>query len=390
MTGLISNGGTPGGSATQLQFNNSGVFGGISGSSTNGIQQITLTGATTTAPKWAVQLTGDTVPRVQIALNASDVGALWFGPGGASAADLFVERAGAANLRHGLPDAAAPVAQTLSVQNVVAGTNNTAGANLTIAGSQGTGTGVGGSLLFQVAPAGSTGSAQNALATVLTIGVTGITQAGNVSAASWTTAGIKLIQSAATYTNTTSTGTVAAQYINLFGVGTLAFTSATTITNAYGTYFMDLVAGSNATLTNKWALGADSASIGGATISSGGIITSPGNVVAGSSSALAFTGRSRVMSSSNGLIELFNNAGSSFTRLNFGGTTSSFPALKVSSATLQGRLADDSAFTFVQAKLQTDTNATTGLTAGVLATLTNASIVIYDATGQAYRVPCVI
>lgn len=34
--------------------------------------------------------------------------------------------------------------------------------------------------------------------------------------------------------------------------------------------------------------------------------------------------------------------------------------------------------------------ATTGLTAGVLAALTNATIVILDATGQAYRVPCII
>lgn len=34
--------------------------------------------------------------------------------------------------------------------------------------------------------------------------------------------------------------------------------------------------------------------------------------------------------------------------------------------------------------------ATTGLTAGVLSALTNASIVIYDSAGQAYRVPCII
>ena len=86
-----------------------------------------------------------------------------------SSPDLYVSRRGAANLRLGAADAAAPVAQTLSVQSVVAGTTNTAGTNLTITGSQGTGTGAGGSLIFQVAPAGSSGSAQNALATALTI-----------------------------------------------------------------------------------------------------------------------------------------------------------------------------------------------------------------------------
>lgn len=83
--------------------------------------------------------------------------------------DLFISRRAAANLRFGAADAAAPVAQTLSVQSVVAGTSNTAGANLTITGSQGTGTGAGGSISFQVAPAGSSGSAQNALATAMTI-----------------------------------------------------------------------------------------------------------------------------------------------------------------------------------------------------------------------------
>jgi hypothetical protein len=86
-----------------------------------------------------------------------------------SGEDLILSRRGAANLRFGAADAAAPVAQTLSVQSVVAGTTNTAGANLTITGSQGTGTGAGGSIIFQVAPAGSTGTAQNALAAALTL-----------------------------------------------------------------------------------------------------------------------------------------------------------------------------------------------------------------------------
>jgi hypothetical protein len=86
-----------------------------------------------------------------------------------SGSDTLLTRRAAANLRFGAADAASPVAQTLSVQSVVAGTSNTAGANLTITGSQGTGTGVGGNIIFQVAPAGTTGTAQNALATAMTI-----------------------------------------------------------------------------------------------------------------------------------------------------------------------------------------------------------------------------
>lgn len=94
---------------------------------------------------------------------------LSFAAGGSGTVDLILTRRAAANIRLGAADAAAPVAQTLSVQSVVAGTSNTAGANLTITGSQGTGTGAGGSIIFQVAPAGSSGTAQNALATALTI-----------------------------------------------------------------------------------------------------------------------------------------------------------------------------------------------------------------------------
>ena len=89
--------------------------------------------------------------------------------------DTFLTRRGAANLRLGAADAAAPVAQTLSVQSVVAGTTNTAGQNFTITGSQGTGSGAGGSLIFQVAPANGGGGAtvQNPLATALTIASNG-------------------------------------------------------------------------------------------------------------------------------------------------------------------------------------------------------------------------
>jgi len=85
--------------------------------------------------------------------------------------DTFLTRKAAANLRLGAADAAAPVAQTLSVQSVVAGTSNTAGTNLTITGSQSTGSGVGGSIIFQTAVANSGGGAtvQNTLANAMVI-----------------------------------------------------------------------------------------------------------------------------------------------------------------------------------------------------------------------------
>ena len=93
---------------------------------------------------------------------------------------------------------------------------------------------------------------------------------------------------------------------------------------------------------------------------------------------------------SNGVVALVDNTGSNFGRLCLGGSTASFPAIKRSTTLLQGRLGDDTAFCGIQGKLTTDTNATTGLVAGALAGTTNASIVVYDASGQAYRIPCII
>jgi hypothetical protein len=75
------------------------------------------------------------------------------------------------NILHlGAVDAAAPVAQTLGVQSVVAGTSNTAGANFTINGSIGTGNQAGGNIIFQVAPKGTSGSSQNTLVQILGLG----------------------------------------------------------------------------------------------------------------------------------------------------------------------------------------------------------------------------
>jgi hypothetical protein len=158
---------SPGGSDTQVQYNNAGTFGGSSGF-TFVAPTLSISGATTTGPDVEVSLTGDTSARVALGINTSDVARVSFGPGNA-VRDLFLERLGAASLRFGAPDAASPVAQTLSVQNVVAGTSNAAGAALTISGSRGTGTGAGGSIIFRTAAASSTGTSQNALATALTL-----------------------------------------------------------------------------------------------------------------------------------------------------------------------------------------------------------------------------
>jgi len=83
--------------------------------------------------------------------------------------DTTFSRGAIRNFRFGAADASPALAQTLSVQSVVAGTSNTAGQNFTINGSQGTGSGAGGSIIFQVAAAGGSGTSQNALGAGLQI-----------------------------------------------------------------------------------------------------------------------------------------------------------------------------------------------------------------------------
>ncbi len=159
----------PGGSNTQLQFNNAGAFGGATGLTTDGVSQGTATGASGASPGWYAQLTGDTFPRVRVGLNASDIGSIAFGPG-SGARDLFLERAGVATRRWGAADAASPVGQIETVQSVVAGTADTAGVISTINDSAGTGTGSSGGWQWQThPPAGSTGSAQNAAAVAMAL-----------------------------------------------------------------------------------------------------------------------------------------------------------------------------------------------------------------------------
>ena len=86
---------------------------------------------------------------------------------------------------------------------------------------------------------------------------------GNISAAAWTTAGIRYANVAATLTDTTSSGTVAAAYTDVFGGNTVAASSATTFTNYYGAYVKVPAAGTNVTLTNVWALGAEGINVVG-------------------------------------------------------------------------------------------------------------------------------
>lgn len=77
--------------------------------------------------------------------------------------------------------------------------------------------------------------------------------------------------------------------------------------------------------------------------------TFAGDVAVATASGFRWSGRSRILSSSDGVILLRTDAVGDFYRLQFGGTTSSFPALKRSGNSIDVRLADDSAFAAITA-----------------------------------------
>lgn len=178
-----------------------------------------------------------------------------------------------------------------------------------------------------------------------------------------------------------TSGITLTQTLNTSGTPTVFKMNVTNTASNSSSLLMDLQAGSGGT-TSEFSVG-----ITGNVIANGNF-TADGRIK--SNSDLSVTNKFVIASAVDGNIRLTNNTTNDFGLLQLGGTSSSFPALKRNGVTVQHRLADDTAFCFNQGKLQTDTNATTGLTAGVLAALTNATIVIYDATGQAYRVPCII
>ena len=390
----------------------------------------------------------ETSGAVQNKLYVSSVGSIGFysaasGGTGNPTLDALLTRKGAANLRFGAADAAVPVAQTLSVQSVWGGVTadvSAAAYPLTIQGAQGTGTGTGGSIVFQVAPAaGSTSSAQNTLLTGLTVnadrtisiggGAAGIIRgtnsylefantnnanflfygtgysAGNDAALIDPASSRFQVKSGggfswcnqAAYANGTLDLILLRDAANTLaqrnGVNAQAFRVYKTYTDAsnYERGVFDWTTSADTLTIGTQAAGSGTArnmvlSVAGGNnlqLNNGYIYTqlSGYNFVLGPSLTLRWNSSTVINPPSDGNLTLQNNAQNSFGLLQLGGTTSSFPALKRSTTTLQARLADDSAFASVQGKLTTD-NA---YTANALLTV-SGYVTIYDSTGTAYKV----
>lgn len=263
--------------------------------------------------------------------------------------DLILSRRGAANLRLGAADAAAPVAQTLSVQSVVAGTSNTAGANLTITGSQGTGTGAGGSIIFQVASAaGSTGTSQNALTTALTLNSDSM---------------LVLSTSGTSRSMAGTTPRIFSELSNAYSV----IGSVTNSNDPAGSYLFlgksrGSTNGSNTVVQSGDELGSlnyygtDGSKFVIAAAISTQVDGTPGNN--DMPGRLVFYTTADGASSTTERLRITNTG-----LLTFAGATSSFPALKRSSTTLAVRLADDSADAPLTASTVTATSSTANTSA---------------------------
>lgn len=140
---------------------------------------------------------------------------------------------------------------------------------------------------------------------------------------------------------TGGTGTTTFPQILVQPTGTTAVTTWSTsgtilganVVSGFAGNFLDFHVAGGASVFNVASTGATT---------TGGSITSGGSMSVCATCAMIFTGRSQIRSSADGLLELWNGGVSGFTQLNFGGTSASVPALRVSGTTLQVRVGDNS------------------------------------------------
>ena len=103
------------------------------------------------------------------------------------------------------------------------------------------------------------------------------------------------------------------------------------------------------TTTAGWSVVFNSgADITALTLDSSQNATFAGDVATANAKAFYWGTRSVMTSPSDGVIRLANSAGTDFTRLQFGGTTATFPSLKRSGNAIQVRFADDSGYTEIE------------------------------------------
>jgi hypothetical protein len=227
------------------------------------------------------------------------------------------------------------------VNGSTVGPFGTGGGTLTV-GSTATSGGAAGQIMFDTGSvlSESSGLTWNNSTNQFTATGNGSFGGAAISAAAWTTNGIGIKQLATTYTDTTSSGSVAVAYMNYFAPQTIAASSATTYTSLYGTYFAAPLIGTNATYTNNYALGADSINVGfGAfSVSVGGNVQVTGGISASGAVTLATTSAISIgATTGTGLITVGQSTGAQTLNLGTGATTSSTTkTIKIGTGGLSG------------------------------------------------------
>ena len=154
------------------------------------------------------------------------------------------------------------------VNGSTVGPFGTGGGTLTV-GSTATSGGAAGQIMFDTGSVLSESSSLTFASATrkLTVGGPATFSSGTSNSyAAWSTGGINMILSAATFTDTSTaaSGTVTNAYMNLFGAQTYAATNTTvTVGTLYGVYFQAPVNGTNVTANSKYAIGCDSIYVSG-------------------------------------------------------------------------------------------------------------------------------
>jgi len=358
-TGLSLSGGilsstataTPGGSDTQIQYNNAGAFGGSSQLIFNAgaTNTLDITGSDSTSAMNALRVRNSSSTNLMTVRNDGNVGIGTNTP--ASTLDIQGGNTGATTY-------------ALQVRNSAGGglfriKNDGTGVNI----GDWTGAGYGSKLLF-TRPSGGTDGAYftqgnaafdfydggypfrimtNTIASnpALTLGGTGFS-----GGTATTTKPTLLIEP----TGTTSTGWA---------------TSGTKLGVNAESGFTGLLMDLELNGTTQFSVSSGgSLNLKGGISAPTGAITSGSDIVSGG--YFGVTSKSWIRSATNGNWTLYNNATTDFGLLQFGGTTSSYPALKRNSTGLDVRLADDSGYGLFNAGKTTiygsgATSATTSL-----------------------------
>lgn len=146
--------------------------------------------------------------------------------------------------------------------------------------------------------------------------------------------------------------------------GTLGVTGVATFTAA-------AVLSSGATVTTGgFTVSAGTTAVQALTATS---VTATAQVYAGAAMELGWNIRAKMRSPSDGVVTLYNDANTDFSRLQFGGTTAAFPSWRRNGTTLAARLADDSADSPISCSSLSMAGALTGATTGTFSGAVSSS-----------------